>query len=174
MTVLSADSRKYFVDVFDNWVANIRKKYDIVDNEQPYSYFGSQQDIVNYLIEKSASPTQSRKKFPFICLVDDFEETINSREHWYTLTPTIYIFAETLETYDPRDRYTNVIKPILYPLFELLLREVECSKSLSPTNEFLSFKKRLYRGQIGENVMVSDTVDALKITFTNLKIKKHC
>lgn len=175
---INHSSRKYFVDVFENWVANVRAQYDpVIDGvggERPYSYFGSVQEIVNQFIEKSSDSTLSRKKFPCICLVDDFVEEINHRNTFYEVSPTFYIFQESLETNNAKDRYTSVIKPILYPIFEKFIYWVEFGEGTSPCNDSLIFKKELFRGQIGSNVLIADTVDCLKITFKNLRIKKNC
>jgi len=178
MILLNSDNRRYFVDVFNNWVANVRIDYDPlvlgVGNIRPYSYFGSVQDIVNYLIEKSGDPITSRQKFPFVCLVDNFKEKIDSVNTFYEVNPTIYIFHESLENYNPQQRYTNVIKPVLYPIFDCLIRWIEYSQDISPVNDSLVYTKELFRGQIGDNVQISDTVDCLKITFDNIKIKNNC
>jgi hypothetical protein len=50
---LAAANRKYFVDVFQDWITEVRAVYDPliegVGLEKPYSYFGSITEIVNYL-----------------------------------------------------------------------------------------------------------------------------
>lgn len=171
---LAAANRKYFVDVFQDWITEVRAIYDPliegVGLEKPYSYFGSITEIVNYL---TINDSVNAPKYPFICLVDDFEESHNSVFDWYTVNPTIFIFSETLVNYDPQQRYDNVIKPILFSLMEKLLQVIEFSSSVSQANENLNYTKKTYKGTVAGQ-SIQDTVDCIELKFQNLRIKNKC
>lgn len=163
-------NRKYFVDVFTDWITEVRALYDPSGLEKPYSYYGSITEIVNYLTINEQINVQ---KYPFVCLVDDFEESHVSNESWYSVNPTIYIFNETLIPYDPQQRYDNVIKPILYSIMEKLLQVIEFSSSVSQADNILSWTKKTYKGMVA-NQSIQDTVDCIELRFQNLLIKNNC
>lgn len=171
---VTTTNRKYFVDVFNDWVATVRAIYDpLIEGVgllKPYSYYGSITEIVNHLTIKDHVQAA---KYPFICLVDDFEERHESDASWYTVNPTIYIFNETLIEYDPQQRYDNVIKPILYVLMQHLLTAIEYSDTYSQANEKLIWSKKTYKGTVAGQ-SIENTVDCIELKFQNLRIKNNC
>jgi hypothetical protein len=169
----TADNRKYFVDVFSDWVTGVRTLYDPSGLKEPYSYYGSIMEIVNHLSIKDSQIGDEAKKYPFCCLVDDFRESHNSDKEWYSLNPTIYIFSYTDEDYTPQQRYDNVIKPVLYVIMEHLLSVIEFSDSYSQANEKLDWTKQAYKGSVA-GMAIPDTVDCLELKFNNLLIKNNC
>ena len=168
MTV--ATNRKYFVDVFMGWITEVRAIYDPSLLVKPYSYYGSITEIVDYLTVLSQNQLS---KYPFVCLVDDFEEIHVSNEGWYAVNPTIYIFTDTQIPYDPQQRYDNVIKPILMLIMENLLQVIEFSSSVSQADQVLSWTKKTYKGSVAGQ-SIQDTVDCIELKFTNLLIKNNC
>lgn len=171
---VTAANRKYFVDVFMDWVTSVRALYDPlvagVGLIKPYSYYGSITEIVNHLTIKDHVQAA---KYPFICLVDDFEERHESNLDWYAVNPTIYIFSETLIEYDPQQRYDNVIKPILYTLMEYLITVIEISDTYSQANEQLTWSKKTYKGTVAGQ-SIENTVDCIELKLSNLLIKNKC
>jgi hypothetical protein len=167
---VAATNRKYFVDVFMDWVASVRTVYDAINVLQPYSYYGSITEIVNHLTIKDQGQVA---KYPFICLVDDFNEKHDSVLDWYIVNPTIYIFSETLVDYDPQQRYDNVIKPILFVLMQHLLTAIENSDSYSEANEKIEWEQKIYKGTVAGQ-SIENTVDCIELKFSNLLIKNNC
>jgi len=166
---VTAENRKYFVDVFMAWCASVRLEYD-ANNKEPYSYFGTVNEIVNYLNVKSDNLLD---RYPMIALQDDLGLRQIKKFDWYEVSPTIYIFNETLENYDPQQRYDNIIKPILFPIKELLTRIIEESDAVSPANEADEPAFEIFKGSI-DGTTIPDTVDCIKLSFSNLRIKNHC
>jgi len=158
--------RKYFVDVFEDWIVSVRALYDTVNLIQPYSYFGSITEIVNYLTELGTVSA----KYPFVALVDDKGIKPKMMLDWYEVNPTIYIFTETLIAYNPQERYTNVIKPILFPIMEYLKDIIEYSESVSEANESTEPEYEIYKGNV-EGQAIQDTVDCIRLSYQNLRIK---
>jgi hypothetical protein len=167
-------NRKYFVDVFEDWVSETRFIFDPTNLILPYSYYDNVDGIVNYLIEKSSTSELSRQKYPFICLVDDFTKIEKLKEPWYRIDPTIYIFSETLIESTPSERYTNVIKPVLYPIRDILLNVIKYSNNISPANIATTLTENIFKGQISNDLKISDTVDCVRLKFSELLIKKQC
>src|SRR5574344_1761990 len=95
---VTAENRKYFVDVFMDWCALVRSSYD-TGNVKPYSYYGSVLEIVNYL---NAKCDNNLPRYPMIALADNEGLKQTKRDDWYEVNPTIYIFSETQEKYDPQ------------------------------------------------------------------------
>lgn len=168
MTV-AVENRKYFVDVFMDWCASVRLSFD-VSNIKPYSYYGSVLEIVNYLNVKSDNVLP---RYPIIALADNEGLKQTKKVDWYEVSPTIYIFSETIEAYDPQQRYDNVIKPILFPLKELLSEAIEYSDSISPANETDEPVFEIFKGSLN-GMTIPDTVDCIKLNFSNLRIKNNC
>lgn len=165
-----AANRKYFVDVFNGWISDVRKIYDPTLLLKPYSYFGSITDVVNYL---TINEQANQPLYPFVCLIDDFEEKHNLRDAFYSVDPTIYIFSESLVEYNPQQRYDNVIKPILYTIMDILLSTINFDSSTSQANETLIYTKKTYKGQVAGQ-SIQDTVDCIELKFSNLLIKNKC
>jgi hypothetical protein len=166
---VTAENRKYFVDVFMDWCASVRSSYD-TGNVKPYSYYGSVLEIVSYLNAKSDN---NLPRYPMIALADNEGLKQIKKDDWYEVSPTIYIFSETQEKYDPQQRYTNVIKPILFPLKELLSEVIEHSDSISPANEVDEPIFEIFKGSLN-GMTIPDTVDCIKLNFSNLRIKNNC
>jgi hypothetical protein len=170
---VTAANRKYFVDVFQDWCVEVRALYDPliegVGLKTPYSYYGSILEIVNYLNIKSEN---TLPRYPMIALVDNEGMKQKKGIDWYEVSPVIYIFSETIEKYDPQQRYDNVIKPILFKIKEYLQDVIEFSELVSPANESTD-EIEIFKGSLNGST-IPDAVDCIKLSISNLRINNNC
>lgn len=103
---------KYFDDTF-------------VGSGTPYYMFGHKQEISNRLLAMSNDPGKKAKKYPMVALRLDFTEDV-SQAMWRS-TLNIIIVAYTKPNYNAEERYANVFKPVLYPLYESFLKQLNFS-----------------------------------------------
>jgi len=178
---MSVDTR-YFVDVFGDIVSNVREQYDPVSDKEPYYLYGHILDILDRLSIKDESSTLKFEKYPLIMLIQDFEEvSIGRGAYEYNIPEVKVIIAtETDPDYDSTKRYENTFKPILYPIWEYLLKSIVRSDYLNITSiEDIEYSKfdRVFWGK--ESVYgvtsnnLNDYLDAIEIKFKNLKLKKY-
>lgn len=168
---------KYFVDVMAEWVTQTGTNIGI----DLYYLHGHPQDIALILTEKTKSQEYQYKKYPLICLIQDFEEQIKVNDHFYNIPNcTILIVCETKSEYHAAERYVNSFKPTLYPIYEELISVIENSSETSPTMEDIDYTKidRVYWGKVGiqgnDGLLFNDKLDAIELRFTNLQIRKNC
>lgn len=89
----------------------------------PYYIYGNRLEIANTLLEKDADSVLKFRKYPLIALRLDFPERQRSGE-LVELTLNIAFLMLTEEGYNAKQRYANVIKPILYPLVDLFFQRL--------------------------------------------------
>lgn len=167
-----------FVDIIGNVVTLVRAEYDAANDEQPFYLYGHPADIFEILAEKDKSSTHKSKKYPMICLFQDFEEESNKARTLIT-GATIAIVTETKKVYRAKDRYDNIFTPVLQPIYELFIQYLRQSKYLS-SDDLYNHKKtdRLYWGKsddFGNTAnKTNDALDAIIITNLNLEINNNC
>lgn len=88
----------------------------------PYYMYGHKKEINNRLMAKDKHKDFKWKRYPLVALTLDFPEDIANGLQSYTLN--IGILEMTTKDYNAEERYTNVFKPILYPLYELFLKSL--------------------------------------------------
>lgn len=110
---------QYIVDNIGTVVAAMRGTYSTTDLEVPYYMFGHRLEISRQLDRKTKN---SKAKYPLIALRMDFNETIE--DTFIKCKLNIGIFQFTKMNYNTQQRYDNVFKPILYPLYYLFLEEL--------------------------------------------------
>lgn len=175
ITILNTD---YLVDIFYDVVEYVRTNYDASDVDAPYYDHGHPLDINNKLTQKSKAGSFKYKKYPLIALIQDFTESHGgSYAYNYTTSPKILIVDYTKQTYNSQQRYENVFKPVLYPLYNLLLDGILDSLYIDITSiENLVHTKtdRLYWGKVGiqgnDGKIFNDFLDAIEIDFADLPI----
>lgn len=83
---------------------------------EPYFTFGHRKEIANELTNKDADPVFKKQKYPLILLAMDVPETTQvGGLVRYKLNLAIVDYTD--KNYTIRDRYSNVITPILQPLY---------------------------------------------------------
>jgi hypothetical protein len=105
------------VDEIGEVVARMRGTGDI-----PYYLYGHRLEIANRLIEKDKDRVAMLQKYPLVALRQDIEEQYSNGIVTYTLNMAILEYTD--KNYTAEQRYANVFKPILYPLYELLIKSL--------------------------------------------------
>jgi hypothetical protein len=72
---MAVPNRKYFVDVFQDIIDRVCAIYDPINEEKPYAYYGSIIEILQVVSEKDNDGVSKYKKYPFVALILDLEET---------------------------------------------------------------------------------------------------
>ena len=116
---------KYFVDVFGLAVSDVRERFDEENNEKPYYLHGHPLEILKVLSERDKSKNWKYRKYPLIILLQDFEETKGANPSWsMQVSPRVLIVNQTKREFSSIKRYDENFKPILYPIYELLLEAI--------------------------------------------------
>jgi len=92
------------------------------EDEPPYYMYGHRKEIANRLNLKGKDSIEKFKRYPLIALRLDIPERVVGLVSHFTLN--IAIIHATKIKYTAEERYTNVFKPILYPLYELFMEEL--------------------------------------------------
>lgn len=156
----------------------IARMRTVVDGP-PYYMFGHKLEVARELLIKESNPDEQAKKYPLIILAMDTPEENFGKMIHYDLT--IAIVDYTKPEYLTEERYTNVFKPILYPLYESFFVELRKSGLFCWPNigrkPMHTKTDRPYWGvaynKAGVNVekVFSDPLDAIEIT--KLKINQN-
>lgn len=179
------DDSRIFTDVMESIVESVRIEYAKlpVSNSanEPYYLYGHYQSIADELIAKSLEPDHRDSKYPLILLGFDTEysETkINDRE--YQVSCNLWILEETKKEWFTTERFDNVIKPILYPLRNLLEDAIFESKYISSRLDEIQPVWDIipYWGtqtvQGSESKIINDPLDAMKCKLNNLIVDINC
>lgn len=126
----------YIVDDIGTVVARVRANWLTADNTDitadnsnitvdgngaPYYMYGHKLEVAQRIFKKN----QSFKKFPLVFLVMDFPE--EKHDGILTCTLNIGLIHKSKEDYNAEQRYTNVFKTVLYPLYTKFLQELDAS-----------------------------------------------
>lgn len=178
----------YIVDVIGTVVSNVQDDVlsTIQANEaavledgtliQAIDYqYGHVEELIETLSQKDKGDiTDQQSKYPLIWLVQDFTEDRGKQPGIYAeLSLSIIIAHQTVNTYKSTDRYTNVFKPVLYPIYYSLIQQLNRSPFVNQGNEdLIPHRKidRLYWGAKQLSNKLNDYCDAIEITNLNLKI----
>src|SRR6476659_6537655 len=86
--------------------------------DSPYFFYGTPIEMNRQMIERDKGSTKG-KVYPAVALRLPTNEDVKNGLVNYNLN--IAILEQTRIEYDAPNRYLNVVKPILYPLYELFL-----------------------------------------------------
>lgn len=133
-------------------------------------------EIVNTLISKSNSQQFMFKKYPLICLFQDFDE-INGIGGQAEANLNIAICNITTVDKRAEQRYKDNFYPILYPIYNSFLEKVESHRKVIGYD--VNHKKidRLYWGKqvLGGNGAnkLADSIDAIELVNFKLIINHN-
>jgi len=139
----------------------------------PYYEHGHFLEIANKLTEKDAATLLYKyQKYPLIALIQDFPERRQ------TLKPTeaslnILIITYTEQSYSSADRYVNTIIPILYPLYDSLLKALKASRTFGGTFDHTKIDRVNWgtqRPYFNESLILNDYVDAIELQDLQVQI----
>ena len=151
-------------------------------NGAPYFDFGTTNEVVNRLMEKTNSPDLYSKKYPLIWMLinDALEEDVQPK----LATPrlfkdlTIIFCTETKSEYTSAERYEKTIMPILRPLYESFMYYLGKNQSLISDNYNHGYYENLFWGRNGvygrEGNVFNDRIDAIIIDNLDLRVKQTC
>jgi hypothetical protein len=94
-----------------------------VDNDSnlsPYYMYGHRMEIASRLTEKTKGVNKN-KRYPLIALKMDTAEKARGDERDFNLNIVIATLSDVKSTAD--HRMTNTFRPVLYPLYELFLKQ---------------------------------------------------
>jgi hypothetical protein len=177
-----ADTR-YIVDVFKEIVANTALVYDRANGEKPFFMHGHILDVVNRLAEYENDNIFKWKKYPLIILIEDIERSHpNPLRFEATVSPRFIICTDTVKEYHSPDRWENIIKPILFPIYDLFVQKIAESTDIDQSDieevkQGSTDVARTYWGtqkEFGSDAhILNDHLDAIDITFNELNISKY-
>lgn len=93
------------------------------DAEMPFYMYGHRLEISNRLTEKTADKIFKYKKYPLVALRLDIPEGVAGGMIEYKLNVALLMLTE--KNYTAEERYANVLKPILYPMYASLFRKLK-------------------------------------------------
>lgn len=175
---------KYFVDVFGLAVQDVRERFDEANELTPYYLFGHPLEILKTLTQRDKSKDWKYRKYPLVALLQDFQETKGVNPSLITqASPRVLIVNQTKREFSSMKRYEENFKPILYPIYELLLEAIaEIGYFNVKAPDQIQHRKtdRMFWGREGlygsEGNVFDDYLDAIDITFQDLAIlsKEDC
>lgn len=160
----------YVVDNIGKVVTSMR----MVTDGPPFYMYGHKVEINNELQGKNHKSAQQSRKYPLILLNMDIAENVENGVVKYILN--VAIVAMTKETYTAQQRFENVIKPVLGPLYDGFVAGLKDSpdffwsgdQSIPPHTRVI----RPYWGKAAlnanEELVFDDPLDAIELL--NLKI----
>jgi len=169
------DSR-FFVDVMEEIVSDVRAEYDTSNGLEPYFIFGHPVEIAKRLSLKDQNAVDKFRKFPLIALLTDITESHDLPQlKDYVVNFTAIIVTNTNKNYKSVERYTNVFKPVLYPIYEKLIQKMEESSYIHFKGNVTHNKiDRLFWGAEAVNgntgLIFNQYLDAIQLNFTNVRI----
>lgn len=143
--------------------------------------YGHFRELIQTLAQWDTDLTLRVQKYPLIYLVQDFKEQRGRLPGVYAdLALNIIICHQTQGDYKVTDRYVNVLKPVLYPIYYSLMNQLSKSNmTFAASPDLIPHDKydRAYWGtskQVGsggtDRSVLADYVDAIDIMNLQLKI----
>lgn len=88
----------------------------------PYYMYGHRTEIADRLTAKSLDKVYKYQKYPLVALRLDTPEENSEGVIKYTLNIAIVMLTD--KQWNAEERYVNVFKPVLYPLYDSFLRQL--------------------------------------------------
>ncbi|MHB9057113.1 MAG: hypothetical protein ACYC2P_13365 [Paludibacteraceae bacterium] len=140
--------------------------------------YGHPIEIIETLKQMDEAKAYKFSRYPFVGLFQDFPEDVGEVGFNGEVTLHMIIARFTTPTYKAAQRYEFNFKPVLYPIYFELLKQLNFSKAFqSYTESTIQHTKidRLYWGREGlyknEGNIFNDFLDCIEIR--NLKLKTY-
>jgi hypothetical protein len=178
----------YYVDIISDVVASVEA--DVLDtiksNEtaaigntsiQTINYqYGHKAELVETLAQMDKQDPYAFQKYPLVFLVQDFRESVGGTPGIYgTANLNLIFMHQSRLDYKTTDRYTNVFKPVLYPILISFMKYLSKHKAVHVQNvQSLVYDKYdrplvgVPNATSGNKLSVNDYVDAIEISNLNL------
>jgi len=177
-----ATDRAFFVDVFGDIVSAVRAEYDPKTLPEvplePYYIYGHPREIASRLSLKDQDAVDKFRKFPLIALITDLKQSHGQNQAIdYELDPfTVVIVTSTKPTYNSEERTELSFKPILYPIYNLLIQKIIDSKVIATPENLVdhdhedryAWGAQSVYGNTG--LIFNEYLDAIEITFNNIQV----
>lgn len=173
---------RYIVDDIGSVVAKMRPTVPPVDPQAPgagapYYMYGHRLEVANILKSKGTDSVRALQRYPLIVLNMDVAERIEGDMVRYNLN--IGIFTITDKKYRAEERYENIFKPVLYPLYDSFFTQLKNIGLFSWSgNQALPKHLKIDRpfwGKTGiegnEAELFNDPIDAIEIL--NLEVSQR-
>lgn len=143
--------------------------------------YGHFRELIQTLAQMDLSTDLRFQKFPLVYLAMDFKETRGKLAGVYAdVSLNVLICHQTDGNYKVADRYVNVFKPVLYPIYYSLIKQISKSPMTFPASadmiphdkwdrSFWGTSKQAGSGGTDRSVL-NDYVDAIDIQNLQFKI----
>lgn len=145
-------------------------------NFHVYYDFGHHQEIMRQLQFKTENPDQP-KKYPLVWLVTPFVEERGGTDNLYARARLRFVIAhDTEQTYSMAERRDNVFKPILYPVYFELLRQLGKSQAFTLAGEppHRKMDVQIARLDNPDKNLFNDFVDVIDIQNLVIPVNNIC
>lgn len=143
--------------------------------------YGHFRELIVTLGQWDTDPTLRMGKYPMIYVVQDFVEHRGKLAGVYAdLTLQVIICHQTEDDYKIGERYVNVFKPVLYPIYYSFMKQLALSPMTFPSSPDLIAHDKWDRSFWGTSKVVgsggtdrsvlNDFVDAIDIQNLQIKI----
>lgn len=138
-----------------------------------YYMYGHPKEITNRLQELSNSTTQKDKKFPLVILFTDITITHDTPGFYGSALLRMLVCNITEPTYISEKRTEVNFKPVLHPIKEELLNQLERHQQFTFQDE-LTYRETdmyYYGSQINDKNIFNDYIDAIELSNIKINIK---
>ncbi|MBE3086893.1 MAG: hypothetical protein IMZ64_11830 [Bacteroidetes bacterium] len=166
---MSADF-KYFPDVFKEVVDSARLSNDPANNLLPYYAYGTYLELLELCKIKDNNQIE---KYPLVWLVWDNAENQQKyiEPYLYNITPRVFICSLTRTDFTSDEHYTNTLKAVLYPIFELVMSEMGYHANISLGADF-RYMVNDHPFWLNNDAGQLDVLSAIEIKFENVLMIK--
>lgn len=148
--------------------------------ETPYYLYGHQSEIALRLLQKDKSPSKKTQKYPLVALRLDTEEQFEDGMWKFNLNLAILDWTD--KKYSAEQRYTNIFKPILYPLYEEFMIALRDSNLFTWEGDqryppHTKIDRPFWGTVVGENnerYIFNDPLDAIEILDLKISKTENC
>ena len=145
---------------------------DVINNlsPKPKFFFGDWLQISNDIIQKGSSRALSATIYPVILLHSDFKEDNTGKIP--IIDPTLYIINRSVSSdlISNDERFETTFKPILYPLADKIIFELQHNKYFFHGFRVQFEKKDFFLQAL--NTKINDRFDAVELKFKKLYLNK--
>ncbi len=145
---------------------------------EPFYLFGHRREISNRLLMKDKDKVYKFQKYPLFALRLPVNEEINADEV-STVSLNIAVLAFTDKNYTAKQRYDNVLTPILVPLYLDFIRKTNNNSEIMingipehTKTDMLFYGVSSLEGN--ERYIFNDPIDGIEMTDFNLTLTDNC
>lgn len=177
-TLYIADEFKRIVECVSN---ELQSDLQAVSNDYNgvYFYQGNLTEIQTKLVQLGNTASKKRERFPMVGLLHDFP-----KKHGQSvgigikgeITVTLFIANQTEDNYDTEQRLENNFKPILYPIYQSILKHIAQSGTFQTNGvdsiEHTQVDHMFWGSDSADKSPFADKLDCLELRDLRLKIKQ--